>query len=79
MDLVLVGPEHREALAAMTGSSEEERLTAAVALRTERGRRLTMRVAPGCPLHVDDDPWPAETELEVIAGHAFVDVLVPPL
>jgi diacylglycerol kinase (ATP) len=79
LDLVLVAPEHRHRLARLAeppGVPHEP-------LTVVRGRRLTVRVPPGVPLHLDDDPWepPRDPDgwvtLRVAADAGGVDVLVP--
>jgi diacylglycerol kinase family enzyme len=79
LDLVLVGPEQRHRLARLAeppGAPHEP-------LSVVRGRRLTIRVPPGVPLHLDDDPWEPASDpdgwvtLRIAAGVGGVDVLVP--
>ena len=77
LDLVMVSAEHAEGLARLAADSGQGGSAAAVL----RGGRAVIRTPAGCPLHVDDDLWPADgvdpgsLELEVDVGNAAVDVL----
>jgi diacylglycerol kinase family enzyme len=79
LDLVLVAPDARGALAALAGGDGAPQAP----LAAIRARRIALRVPPGVPLHLDDDPWDpprardgwAAVELE--GGAGGVEVLVP--
>jgi len=77
LDVVLVPPGGRAALAALAGGE------APVPPAAVRGRRIALRVPPGVPLHLDDEPWnpPRDGDgwaaVELEGGAGAVEVLVP--
>jgi diacylglycerol kinase (ATP) len=83
LDLALVGAGHREGLAAYLREREPDHHIPPPALRRASGRRLRVRFPAGCPLHVDDEPWPegrkdgAEGEAVFTVGGVRVEVLQP--
>ncbi len=83
LDLVLIGPEHRDGICALVETPEEERAETP-RLPVVRGRRLDVVVAPGCAVHADDTAWPSPgpsddgEEASVAVNGRRVDVLVPP-
>jgi diacylglycerol kinase (ATP) len=83
LDVVLIGPEHRESLAGLAEARARGRVGAATPLPVKRGRRLEIRFPAACCLHVDDEVWPGDAPHgvggagEVAAGDARVEVLRP--
>ena len=82
LDLVLIGPEHRDGICALVEMPEEERAEPPP-LPVVRGRRLDVVVAPECAVHADDTAWPSPgpshdgEEARVAVGERRVEVLVP--
>ena len=82
LDVVLIGPEHRDGLCALVEMPEEER-PAAPPLPAARGRRLDVVLPPGCAVHADDTAWPSPgpsgdgEEASVAVGERRVEVVVP--
>ncbi len=77
IDLVLVGPGERAALAALVAAHEGSGGDAAPAPPTVRGRRLLLRAPRGEPFHVDDDLHAAPSG-ELSYDRLAVEVLIPP-
>jgi diacylglycerol kinase (ATP) len=79
LDVVLAAPGDREALARLADPPG----TPAAALPAIRGRRVSLRVPPGVPFHVDDEPWDPPRDADgwapvlLEAGAGGVPVLVP--
>jgi diacylglycerol kinase (ATP) len=59
LDVALVQAGHREGLAGYLREREPDHHIPPPAVRRAQGRRLRMRFPEGCPLHVDDELWPA--------------------
>jgi diacylglycerol kinase (ATP) len=60
LDVVLIRPEHRAALTTYVEARIEGSVGEPPALEVRRGRRVEMQMPAGCPLHVDDELWPAD-------------------
>jgi diacylglycerol kinase family enzyme len=79
LDVVLIVEEHRDALRAYVDARLDDASAEFPALGAHRGRELTLRPPEDALLHVDDDPWPAESDgavvLRLVAGQ--VSALAP--
>jgi len=80
LDVVLIAEEHRDALRAYVAARLDDANAELPALGAHRGRELTLRPPKDALLHVDDDPWPAESDGAVVLrlGAGRIDVLAPP-
>ncbi len=80
LDVVLVGERQRDALRAYVDARLAGTDAELPALDTHRGRELMLLPPHGVPLHVDDDPCPAESNGAVVvrAGAQHVNALAPP-
>jgi diacylglycerol kinase (ATP) len=79
LDVVLLGPAQRDALAEYVAARRRGARPEAPVLPVRRGRRLRLQTRPDCGLHVDDDLLPdgcANGPVEVSAA-ASVTVLGP--
>jgi diacylglycerol kinase (ATP) len=83
LDVVLIGPEHRAALAAYVEERLRGRSPEPPRFEVQRGRRLVLRAPTEAPLHADDELWterrPARSGGDAVAnaGRLRIDVLLP--
>ena len=83
LDVALVSAGNREGLAAYLRAREPDHHIPPPTVRRGRGRRLRVRFPAGCPLHIDDELWPAggadgaEGEAILTAGSLQAQVLRP--
>jgi diacylglycerol kinase (ATP) len=82
LDAVLIGDEHRAALADYVHARLEGRAAEAPRFNVRRGHRLALRPPAGCPVHVDEEVLAVDAERDRIPGAAArvssrVIVLVP--
>lgn len=82
LDLVLIPPERRDALAAFARARIEGRAAPDLDLPARRARTIDLGVPAGCPFHADDELWPgdgspAPASLRVAVGERAVAVLRP--
>lgn len=76
LDVVMVRPEHRGALAAYIDARRRGRNGDAPRFQVERGRRLALRAAEGVWLHADEQPWDARAAVAKV-DRVQLGVLVP--
>jgi diacylglycerol kinase (ATP) len=85
LEVVLVGPEDREALVSYFTDRLEHAEFAPPTLTSRRGDRVVLEPPADCALHVDDELWPDEEPREreegsiVLTPGPSVTILVPEL
>ncbi len=82
LDVVAIGPEHREPLIAVIEARLAGRNVPIPALPVSRADSLEVRFPSGCALHIDDEVWsgPAASEdrtVRIATGAERVNLLVP--
>ena len=77
LDVALVPPELAGGLFAHAEGRRAGEAADRVELPVIRGRHVKMHPGDGCPLHVDDQVWSVEGELEIRGGADRVSLLVP--
>lgn len=80
LDVVLIGPDDRDALVRYGGRRRHDDAVDTPRLRVHRATRVAARASAGCPVAVDDKPWAVDADdcdLTVAVGHRSLPVLRP--